>query len=238
MNENYERYLQSNEWKQLRNYVIERDGRRCNICGNYADLCVHHLWYPEQDTPDNLVTLCRRCHSDIHNFFAEVDESMKRGELKEKRENVRKALYDFRESVYRIQDRYVFNRAKELSNEGDIAFFTGDKISHMSRDSGTHDTKLNRYTAALFRYQPYDWFLLNTSVPMNKYASEQILDSKAKCYGGRGFSRYEELRKELFGSKKDKKQFSFYHLKECANKYGKNSVHSSYLEFYSKAIGK
>ncbi|MBO7714614.1 MAG: HNH endonuclease [Methanobrevibacter sp.] len=239
MNENYEKYLQSEEWRQLRKYVIERDDKKCWICGGAENLCVHHLWYPEEDTPDNLVTLCKRCHSDLHCFYNEIHESLSNGELKEEREKVVKALDDFRESVYKIQDKYVFQRSKELSNSGDISFFTGNNKSHVKRkfcfgDFELGESKLNRYTRLLFELQPYRWALLNPKVRLSNafyHDSELRSDEKAENYSGRGLNTYQKMRIELFGTSKSKKRFSISDLIECVRKHGKNSVYASYLDF-------
>ncbi|MCK6508692.1 response regulator, partial [Myxococcota bacterium] len=53
-------------------YVLDRDGYRCQS-GRKVEhdkvLQVHHKVYRSQggtDTPDNLVTICRKCHEDLH----------------------------------------------------------------------------------------------------------------------------------------------------------------------------
>ena len=51
--------------------VLERDNYTCQICGNTTQLVVHHKDDSGQsDNPnndmDNLITLCRRCHINIH----------------------------------------------------------------------------------------------------------------------------------------------------------------------------
>lgn len=53
--------------------VLKRDNYSCQICGNTLQLVVHHkdksgqCNNPNNDI-DNLVTLCRRCHINIHKF--------------------------------------------------------------------------------------------------------------------------------------------------------------------------
>lgn len=51
--------------------VLERDNYECQICGNKNKLVIHHKDCSGQtDNPnnelDNLITLCRRCHINIH----------------------------------------------------------------------------------------------------------------------------------------------------------------------------
>jgi 5-methylcytosine-specific restriction endonuclease McrA len=61
----YEDYLQSPQWKALRNRALERDGHRCRICNRHYTLQVHHRRYAERwgaETVDDLTTLCDDCH--------------------------------------------------------------------------------------------------------------------------------------------------------------------------------
>lgn len=51
--------------------VLERDNYTCQVCGNTTQLVIHHKDESGQcDNPnneiENLVTLCRRCHINIH----------------------------------------------------------------------------------------------------------------------------------------------------------------------------
>lgn len=59
-----EGFLSSPEWIRIRPRVIARDGGKCRICGAHDGLEVHHFSYDEDRMldPDNLVTVCRRCH--------------------------------------------------------------------------------------------------------------------------------------------------------------------------------
>lgn len=55
-----------------RDFVLERDGHRCQSCGNTDQLHAHHIrpWatYPAgRFDPANGVTLCKTCHMNLHN---------------------------------------------------------------------------------------------------------------------------------------------------------------------------
>lgn len=53
----------------VRKMVIERDNRQCVECGSTEELNVHHVIpekYGGKYIPDNLITLCRTCHSSKH----------------------------------------------------------------------------------------------------------------------------------------------------------------------------
>lgn len=54
-----------------RRAVRERDGSMCRSCGRWNDaLHLHHLVHRSQErnnhAPDNLITLCYRCHKVAH----------------------------------------------------------------------------------------------------------------------------------------------------------------------------
>ena len=64
-------FLASKIWKKLRQETLERDGRKCVICEAKDKLCVHHILYRRnhsefQAEPNNLITVCKRCHWAIH----------------------------------------------------------------------------------------------------------------------------------------------------------------------------
>lgn len=53
------------QWREIRSQIIARDGFLCQLCGCPEDLTVHHIrkWrLCKDDSPENLVTLCRSCH--------------------------------------------------------------------------------------------------------------------------------------------------------------------------------
>lgn len=73
---------QRNLLRRNRKYIIERDNCSCQLCGNVRQsfrLKVHHI-YPFKEYEDlrlnseNLLTLCRSCHTLVHgNHFKQVD---------------------------------------------------------------------------------------------------------------------------------------------------------------------
>jgi 5-methylcytosine-specific restriction endonuclease McrA len=55
----------------VRDAVLSRDGEQCQLCGTGGDnrLQLHHLVYRShggEHVSENLVTLCFRCHEDVH----------------------------------------------------------------------------------------------------------------------------------------------------------------------------
>lgn len=67
----YSAYLRSDEWKALRKVVLKRDRYTCVDCLNHGlKLQVHHIHYDGIETmtftPDQLVSVCHRCHDIRH----------------------------------------------------------------------------------------------------------------------------------------------------------------------------
>lgn len=56
-------------YDQLRQQILRRDGWRCQFCGTMSNLEVHHKEFRSHsgnDSEENLITLCARCHLVIH----------------------------------------------------------------------------------------------------------------------------------------------------------------------------
>ena len=64
----YDEYLHSPEWWELRERVITRAGGRCEGCGKWQAQHVHHLTYAHRGCEFlfELVALCRDCHDRVH----------------------------------------------------------------------------------------------------------------------------------------------------------------------------
>ena len=61
--------LDPKAYRRLHHQVLARDGWRCQNCGSLTDLHVHHI-HPRgllgNDAEGNLITLCAKCHKDVH----------------------------------------------------------------------------------------------------------------------------------------------------------------------------
>ena len=56
-------------YELLQQQVLGRDGWRCQNCGSRSNLEVHHKEFRSQggdDSEENLITLCVKCHSNLH----------------------------------------------------------------------------------------------------------------------------------------------------------------------------
>lgn len=69
----YNAYMKSQEWKEVRLLVLERDGYVCRCCGRnekQTTLTIHHSTYEhlynEKEHLEDLITLGKECHLAIH----------------------------------------------------------------------------------------------------------------------------------------------------------------------------
>ena len=75
--EEYEKYIRSPAWEQMKRKRMEIDGYRCVCCGRHADRCrtmqVHHVTYERlghEDPYEDLCTVCGSCHKKLHSYYA------------------------------------------------------------------------------------------------------------------------------------------------------------------------
>lgn len=66
-------YYKTDKWKKIAQIIRRRDERVCQSCGAFPAIYVHHLTYDffgkEEHFPGSLVTLCKECHANAHNFI-------------------------------------------------------------------------------------------------------------------------------------------------------------------------
>lgn len=69
-------YLQSPQWKALRQQVIQRD-KVCQLSGATDNLEVHHITYDNlgNEYLDDLVLLSRKAHQFIHDYYGSYDRT-------------------------------------------------------------------------------------------------------------------------------------------------------------------
>ena len=62
----YRMRLETLDWRLIREICLNRDGRRCQVCGEFNNkLEIHHIvpWrISHNDDLENLMTVCRDCH--------------------------------------------------------------------------------------------------------------------------------------------------------------------------------
>jgi len=73
---NYRTYLNSKQWKKLRQSARFRAGNQCEMCKEGGAEHVHHIRYPKRfkdDHIDNLVVVCKNCHEKLHGIRKTMD---------------------------------------------------------------------------------------------------------------------------------------------------------------------
>lgn len=77
----YKDQLKDERWLRKRYLILIRDNHSCQMCGYLGDgVNVHHKKYTGKawDAPaDDLITLCRECHSKLHLDKVPVGKTMK-----------------------------------------------------------------------------------------------------------------------------------------------------------------
>ena len=70
------KYKEKTLLNNMRSKVLSRDNNACTNCGSTILLVVHHLdeqsWHntsKPNNNLNNLITLCRSCHTTLHNFL-------------------------------------------------------------------------------------------------------------------------------------------------------------------------
>lgn len=78
---NYDLFLKSKYWKNIRIEVLKRDKFTCVYCGVKDNLQVHHLTYKnhykEHKNLQDLITLCDKCHNSEHQWEVKKNELLK-----------------------------------------------------------------------------------------------------------------------------------------------------------------
>ena len=64
----YIAYLNSKAWKAKKKLMFGKFGKSCQACRNTKKIDVHHLHYRNfgDELLQDLMVLCRKCHSDVH----------------------------------------------------------------------------------------------------------------------------------------------------------------------------
>jgi len=64
-------YLESDAWQNIRKKILNRDNNKCVVCGTSSNLDIHHITYERvgNEDVDDLVTVCRKHHNEIHKKY-------------------------------------------------------------------------------------------------------------------------------------------------------------------------
>ena len=162
----YEIRLQNDShWQNISQFVKKRDGC-CQMCHSKENLKAHHLSYDDFYNPDNLISLCDKCHSQVHAFTKAY---------KEHYFEITQALKEVNEAISRIIDPFVIERCAEITSDGDIHFFTGPLDKRV---------RLNDFVQLLITLDPY----------ANGRQLDAHWDDFIRNYGNSNFTRYQNMR--------------------------------------------
>lgn len=64
----YRSYIKSDAWRDKREWVFNRKGRKCKVCKSTENLHIHHCTYEMlgKERLRDLVPLCQSCHDLVH----------------------------------------------------------------------------------------------------------------------------------------------------------------------------
>lgn len=76
-NIDHKKYIRSKQFEAVKNYVFERDGNACVVCGRTENLVCHHKHYKylgqaNLNEISSCVTLCSTCHYAHHKHLANI----------------------------------------------------------------------------------------------------------------------------------------------------------------------
>lgn len=107
MIDKYQEYLKSQKWNEIKNLVFKRDKYICQGClTETKNLQAHHLTYDRiyNEMCFDLITLCRKCHCNIHDMDS-VDDYL---EMYKPNKN---------ETIYRLNGSVVVGYKDEYSKQ-------------------------------------------------------------------------------------------------------------------------
>jgi hypothetical protein len=134
--QDYNEYLLSDEWQELREKAYKRSNNLCELCGA-PKKAVHHLEYPKHFTDDklsNVIVVCGVCHDKLHG----IEQARQRQEevtlYKAALDNLFSALVDFATTIQYSFDVYGEDFVQEASRKLAAQLFA-DESSHNFKET-------------------------------------------------------------------------------------------------------
>lgn len=65
----YEDFMRSEQWLLMKKAIIRKRGRKCERCGAWSNLQLHHKNYdhePGKERAEDLILVCKDCHGSLH----------------------------------------------------------------------------------------------------------------------------------------------------------------------------
>lgn len=117
----YDEYLKSPHWIEIREKRKEIDNHKCVLCEAVDNLNVHHITYDRlgYERISDLITLCSNCHTKVHYLKKIYQPKLERAEQE----------YRFKASknVTEIADDYVSDVSQILASEI-LDYFGGETL--------------------------------------------------------------------------------------------------------------
>ena len=124
LKKDYSELLKDWRWSVKSSEIKRRDENKCRSCGKTEHLEVHHIVYTQNVLPwdyedNDLVTLCRNCHSDITKLIDNSVEILRRISCDpESAEQLRFLLFQlYGVSAWRIRDYAKLIRNLNAEND-------------------------------------------------------------------------------------------------------------------------
>lgn len=154
-------FLKSPEWADARQKVIERDGRKCWVCGETGLLVVHHIRYgstwEELTNPDNLVTLCQKCHLDAHQFEEDLRDRLLDDDMRAAAAKFCEGAEEMTAVIQSMIDRMILERNLPEWTKGKAGWTDSAHSPHRDEENPAFDGQpqiVERYAALLLHMSP------------------------------------------------------------------------------------
>ena len=122
----YDKFLETDYWKIIAAYVRQRDNFKCRECGSDKSLQVHHLTYENhgyehRTQEDDLITVCDKCHKNIHRIESKLPQIVRLKHKKKKSKHPLRPVSDSawdREGIRIIHELIQIDERKHLLEKG------------------------------------------------------------------------------------------------------------------------
>jgi len=106
----YQKYLKSDYWQEIRKQIYERDNYKCRLCNSEKDICVHHRTYKYigEEKLEELITMCKRCHNKFHKVNPEINYKyyIRQIELENRKQKDEIELERIREYIINNEEKF------------------------------------------------------------------------------------------------------------------------------------